>query len=188
MILLWQRFSIAGLVFGIPQHIIVKPYNPDYSRLFDKEKERLVPIFGDNFFFIEHIGSTAVAGLRSKPIIDILVAVKSLPLVDERRADFEKLGYEYLGEFGIKGRRYLRKGGDERTHQIHVFRFDDEHNLVRHLAVRDYLRAHPAVAREYGELKSELALSHPYDIDGYCETKEAFVSYLEAQALAWYCQ
>lgn len=95
----------------MPQHIIVKPYNPDYPCLFDKEKERLFPISGDNLFFVEHIGSTAVAGLRSKPIIDILVAVKSLPLVDERQADFEKLGYEYLGEFGIKAGVICGKAG-----------------------------------------------------------------------------
>lgn len=38
-----------------------------------------------------------------------------------KKDEFIKIGYEYLGEFGIKGRRYLRKGGDERTHQIHIF-------------------------------------------------------------------
>ena len=172
----------------MPQRIVVKPYNPDYPSLFEKEKALLVPIFGDNLVDIEHIGSTAVPGLKSKPIIDILVAVKSLSLVDEKQNEFEKLGYEYLGEFGIKGRRYLRKGGDERTHQIHVFRFKDEHNLIRHLAVRDYLRAHPWVADEYGELKAKLAKEHPYDIDGYCDGKEAFVQALERVALDWYHQ
>lgn len=125
----------------MPQHIIVKSYNPDYPRLFEEEKSRLIPLFGENLVFLEHIGSTAVPGLKSKPIIDILVAAKSLSLVDAKQSAFEGLGYEYLGEFGIAGRRYLRKGGDERTHQIHVFRFKDEHNLIRHLAVRDYLRA-----------------------------------------------
>ena len=148
----------------------------------------MVPIFGDNLVDIEHIGSTAVPGLKSKPIIDILVAVKSLSLADEKQNEFEKLGYEYLGEFGIKGRRYLRKGGDERTHQIHVFRFKDEHNLIRHLAVRDYLRAHPLVAKRYGELKAKLALEHPYDIDGYGDGKEAFMKESEKAALAWYRQ
>lgn len=62
------------------------------------------------------------------------------------RADFEALGYEYLGEFGIPERRYLRKGGDERTHQMHIFASDDVHAIARHLAVQDYLRAHPARA------------------------------------------
>ncbi len=172
----------------MPQHIIVKSYNPDYPRLFEEEKSRLIPLFGENLVFLEHIGSTAVPGLKSKPIIDILVAAKSLSLVDAKQSAFEGLGYEYLGEFGIAGRRYLRKGGDERTHQIHVFRFDDELNLIRHLAVRDYLRAHPWVADEYGELKAKLALEHPYDIDGYGDGKEAFMKESEKAALAWYRQ
>lgn len=172
----------------MPQHIIVKSYNPDYPRLFEEEKSRLIPLFGENLVFLEHIGSTAVPGLKSKPIIDILVAAKSLSLVDAKQSAFEGLGYEYLGEFGIAGRRYLRKGGDERTHQIHVFRFKDEHNLIRHLAVRDYLRAHPWVADEYGELKAKLALEHPYDIDGYGDGKEAFMKESEKAALAWYRQ
>lgn len=172
----------------MPQHIIVKSYNPDYPRLFEEEKSRLIPLFGENLVFLEHIGSTAVPGLKSKPIIDILVAAKSLSLVDAKQSAFEGLGYEYLGEFGIAGRRYLRKGGDERTHQIHVFRFDDELNLIRHLAVRDYLRAHPWVADEYGEMKAKLALEHPYDIDGYGDGKEAFMKESEKAALAWYRQ
>ena len=43
--------------------------------------------------------------------------------------DFSEIGYEYLGEFGIAGRRYLRKGGEERTHQIHIFQADDWNNM-----------------------------------------------------------
>ena len=51
-----------------------------------------------------------------------------------------EVGYECLGEFGIPGRRYFRKGGDERTHQVHVFDAGDRENVIRHLALCDYLR------------------------------------------------
>ena len=83
------------------------------------------------------------------------------------------------------GRRYLRKGGDERTHQIHVFAQSDTGAIQRHLAVRDYLRAHPEKARQYGVLKQALAEKFPYDIDGYCDGKEAFMKELEGAALDW---
>ena len=106
-------------------------------------------------------------------------------VLGQRLTDFEALGYEYLGEFGIPGRRYLRKGGDERTHQMHIFASDDVHAIARHLAVRDYLRAHPARAAAYGALKLELAARFPYDIDGYCDGKDAFVGALERDALEW---
>ena len=86
----------------------------------------------------------------------------------------------------MAGRRYLRKGGAERTHQIHVFDLKSEHHIVRHLALRDYLRAHPAACAAYAELKRQLAAQFPYDIERYCEGKDALVQELERQALAWY--
>ena len=60
--------------------------------------------------------------------------------------------------------------------------------ILRHLAVRDYLRAHPAEAAAYGALKIRLAGQYPQDIEGYCDGKDAFVKRLERQALAWYAQ
>ena len=58
-----------------------------------------------------------------------MVVVRSLEEVDTVAEKFSEIGYEYLGEFGITGRRYLRKGGDERTHQIHIFQADDWNNI-----------------------------------------------------------
>ena len=110
--------------------------------------------------------------------------VQRLGAVDARAEALRALGYEYLGEFGIPGRRYLRKGGDERTHQMHIFQAGDTENIVRHLAVRDYLRAHEEARMAYATLKRALAARYPYDIEGYCDGKEAFVRELECRALA----
>ena len=79
--------------------------------------------------------------------------VTDLGKADVLASQFEASGYEYLGEFGIPGRRYLRKGGDERTHQIHIFEAENEREIRRHLAVRNYLRTHPDDAEDYGRLK-----------------------------------
>jgi GrpB-like predicted nucleotidyltransferase (UPF0157 family) len=100
-------------------------------------------------------------------------------------AGMEALAYEALGEFGIPGRRYFRKGGDDRTHQAHVFQVGDP-GVERHLAFRDYLRAHPGVAAEYGVLKAGLAQQFPEDIDKYMDGKDAFVKAAEQEALRWY--
>ena len=167
----------------MPQHITVTDYNPAWPRLFEREAEKIKEILGNNCTAIWHIGSTAVPGLAAKPVIDIMPVVRDLEAVDAVSGDFEKIGYEYLGEFGIPGRRYLRKGGDERTHQIHIFRQDDRKNIKRHLAVRDYLRVHLEDREAYGVLKRRLAEKYPYDIDGYCDGKEAFVRALEQRAL-----
>ena len=91
------------------QHVIVKEYNPLYLKLYNEEEKLIKKILGKNLVHIEHIGSTSVPNLKSKPIIDILVSVNSLGEVDLKQKEFEAIGYEYMGKFGIKGRRYLRK-------------------------------------------------------------------------------
>lgn len=171
---------------SVPQHVTVVDYNPAWPELFAAERDLIAPVLGDHLLECYHIGSTAVPGLAAKPIIDLMVVVRDVTLVDALAAQFEALGYEYLGEFGMAGRRYLRKGGAERTHQIHVFDLKSEHHIVRHLALRDYLRAHPAACAAYAELKRKLAAQFPYDIAGYCDGKDALVQELELKALAWY--
>ena len=109
-----------------------------------------------------------------------------LEAVDRLDPELEALGYQCMGEFGIPGRRYFRKGGDHRTHQLHVFQAGDRKNILRHLAVRDYLRACPAEREAYGALKRWLAGQYPEDIEGYCDGKDAFVRALERRALDWY--
>ena len=104
-----------------PQHIVVTAWSPVWTERFAQEAAAIRRILGANCAAVHHIGSTAVPGLCAKPIIDILPVVYDLSLTDAAQAAFERIGYEYLGEFGIPGRRYLRKGGDERTHQIHIF-------------------------------------------------------------------
>lgn len=59
-------------------------------------------------------------------------------------------------------------------------------DIVRHLAVRDYLRTHPADAKAYGQLKRELAARYPLDWEAYCDGKDAFVKDLEKRARNWY--
>lgn len=170
----------------MPQHIIVVDYNPVWENDYLAEEKSVKHVLKQNCVEIHHIGSTAVPGLAAKPIIDILAVVKSLEAVDKVANKFEGMGYEYLGEFGIAGRRYLRKGGDERTHQIHIFDETDRFNIVRHIAFRDYLRTHSEDRAKYSELKKELAVKYPYDIEGYCDGKAAFVKETEAKAMVYY--
>lgn len=170
----------------MPQHITVVDYDPEWPLKYVREQESIAEILEDNCLAVYHIGSTAVPGLAAKPIIDIMAVVRSLEQVDDVAEKFANIGYEYLGEFGMAGRRYLRKGGDERTYQIHIFQADDRKNIDRHLAFRDYLRTHEKERKEYVKIKQELAQKFPYDIDGYCEGKENFVREVEKRALAQY--
>ena len=170
----------------LPQHITVVNYDKEWPLKYVQERERIIAILKNNCISIYHIGSTSVPGLDAKPIIDIMVVVRSLEGADTVAEKFSDIGYEYLGEFGMAGRRYLRKGGDERTHQIHIFQADDWNNIGRHLAFRNYMRTHEKERNEYAKIKKNLAQKFPYDIDGYCDGKEDFVHEMEERALAQY--
>lgn len=69
------------------QHIVVKEYNVQYPSLFLKEKDLILPILKENLISIFHIGSTSVPFLKAKPIIDILIVVKDLKKVDEKKKE-----------------------------------------------------------------------------------------------------
>ena len=165
--------------------IEVVDYRPEWEKMFQEEEKKIRKILGKNCIAVYHIGSTSIKGLPAKPIIDIMPVVKDISLVDAHDPEFRALGCDCRGEFGIPGRRFYAKGGDHRTHHIHIFEKSSKADIKRHLAVRDYLRSHPDTAREYAELKKNLAARYPHDNDGYCDGKDAYMKELEQKALKW---
>lgn len=166
--------------------VIVVEYDPNWKTEYLKEEQAIKKILRDELVNSFHIGSTSVPNLKAKPIIDILLVVDDIGNLDAYSTQFENLGYEVMGEFGIKGRRYFRKGGDDRTHQIHAFQYDHIQEIERHLSFRDYLRQNPVICKEYGELKSKLADKYPADIESYGDSKDDFVKKIGKEALKWY--
>lgn len=167
-------------------NVRVVDYNPIWPELFRAEARLIEDILAENLVRIFHIGSTSVPGLKAKPIIDIMPVVRSIEQIDGVTGQFEAIGYEAMGELGIPGRRYFRKGGKNRTHQIHAFQYDNVGDITRHLAFRDYLRCRPDIGAAYAALKSELALRYPDDIGSYCNGKDTFVKRVEQDALRYY--
>lgn len=161
----------------------VVPYDPAWPAVFKGESKLIKSALGRNCMAIFHIGSTAVPGMMAKPVIDILVAVKDLAQVDACAEKMADLGYEALGEYGIEGRRFFRKGGQQPTHHVHIFENTNQAEIQRHLAVVEYLSTHEKRREEYAELKTYLATAYPKDIDGYMEGKSYFLSQLEKEAL-----
>ncbi|MGH8062900.1 MAG: GrpB family protein [Pseudoxanthomonas sp.] len=166
--------------------IRVVAHDPAWSTWFEAEAERIAEAVGEAVVRIHHIGSTAIPQTKAKPIIDILMEVTSLGVLDRKAPMLEALGYEVMGEFGIPDRRYFRLDDSDgtRTHQVHAFEAGVP-NVVRHLAFRDYMRAHPSVAGEYGALKERLANAHPHDRAMYVDGKDGFVKEYERRALLW---
>ena len=153
------------------QTVFLRPHDPRWAEEFARESAAVTSALGSRLVAIHHIGSTAIPGIRAKPIIDMLGVSSDITRLNEAPSPLAALGYEALGEFGIPGRRYFRKDNTagERTHQIHVFQLGSP-QIARHLAFPEYLRAHPDAACAYDSLKQRLAESHPHDIS---ITKEA---------------
>jgi GrpB-like predicted nucleotidyltransferase (UPF0157 family) len=133
------------------------PYNAAWPARFDEERELLeAAIGGWAAGGIHHVGSTAVAGLAAKPIIDILVGVEELASSRACFPALARLGYLYAPHRVDEMHWFCKPDPACRTHHLHLIpthsdRFQDE------LAFRDRLRANPDQARDYARLKHRLA-------------------------------
>ena len=157
----------------------VVTFSEDWKKKFEQEVLLLKGVLGLELLIVHHIGSTAVNGLSAKPIIDIMPIVRDIRKIDAHNKEMIALGYNPKAENGLPGRRYFQKGGDNRTHHIHIYEMNNP-QIERHLAFRDYLRVHPDTTRNYGNLKEALAAQFPYDIDAYINGKEKLVRRLNS--------
>ena len=125
-------------------------YHPEWPHRFDEERRVLAVAFAGSDAIIEHIGSTAVPGLGTKPVIDVLIGVPILVEVERRIPLLEAAGYEYVQEYEqqLPDRRYFRKPrSGPRAYHVHCVVAGSDF-WIRHLAFRDYLRAHPESAAD----------------------------------------
>jgi GrpB-like predicted nucleotidyltransferase (UPF0157 family) len=169
-------------------HLIIVEYDSQWPSTFAAEKVRLLGAVGDHVETIEHIGSTSVPGLAAKPVIDITIGVRSLQMAHAQCIPpIEALGYEYFAaiESLMPNRRYFRKSDATgmRTHQIHLYQIDDP-DYERHIAFRDYLRAHPHEAAAYEQVKRGL-IDQFDSVNDYADAKSDFIKPCEQRALAW---
>lgn len=124
-------------------------FNTKWKRSFSDEAILIFNVLKDESLRLYHIGSTSVPGLDAKPIIDILGSVESIQNLDFKKNLLESIGYEYKGEYGIKGRRYCVLYNPEKTMayvHLHIFEHGDS-EVSKHLNFRDQLR-HSSVDRD----------------------------------------
>jgi putative glutamine amidotransferase len=161
---------------------VVEP-DAGWPARFDAESIRILgalPV--DLVSRIDHVGSTAVPGLRAKPTVDIQLSVRSMAprsaYVDPLRA----LGYDWaLDPIDDEHEFFSLDLGGQRAFQIHVCLGGGPWER-RHLLFRDWLRAHPQDAAAYADLKDRLAAAHPRDLYAYVDGKTPFIRSIEERA------
>ena len=160
-----------------PEIIELTSYSPMWPSVFEIEKGRLTDIFGADAVLIEHIGSTAVPGMGSKPIIDILLGAPALHVIERHIPQLVETGYRYVPEFerAIPDRRYLVKTHGQPGHfHLHAVVYDTPF-WREHLLFRDILREDPGYAERYWRLKTALASRFRNDRAAYTDGKTNFI-------------
>ena len=167
--------------------IVIVDYDPLWPEQFAAEAARVQAALGDDLVItVEHFGSTAVPGLSAKPIIDLLVAVRSLPEVRQSGISaLESLGYSYWSDDPAPDRMFFVKGlppHGPRSHHVHVVEPGvsqdprlGEFSFADRLLFRDVLRADPEEALRYETLKRELAAEFPDDREAYTNGKTSYI-------------
>jgi GrpB-like predicted nucleotidyltransferase (UPF0157 family) len=161
--------------------IIIAEYDPVWAQQFERLRSRIAPALGPLAAAIEHVGSTAVAGLAAKPVIDIDVLLRR---GDDLAAAIEKLcglGYLHRGDLGTCGRQSFRAPLHDSPHHLYLC-LPQYREFDRHLAFRDHLRTHPDDALAYARLKRQLAAEHRTDRDAYTQAKSEFVKFILQRA------
>jgi GrpB-like predicted nucleotidyltransferase (UPF0157 family) len=132
----------------------------------------------------EHVGSTAVPGLRAKPIVDILAPVRSLALAQDAVPVLAADGWLFWPDDPNRSYRlwFLRPTPAARTHHLQIMQHD--HPEARNvLLFRDALRGDPTLRDSYAALKAGLAAQYRDDRNAYTDAKTDFVqSVLRAAA------
>ena len=161
-------------VLGL-EHQAVRFHDPTplWAQLYQQEERRILAALGLLVIDIQHYGSTAIPGIKAKPILDIMVGLKRFEDGPQCIALLESLGYDYAPQAGIPG-DYTFGKGERRTHLVHVVEYGGE-NWAQSLRFRDVLKSDPALAREYEELKIRLGQQYGHSRAEYTDGKTAFI-------------
>ena len=178
--------------------IKIVPYDPGWAEAFEREYRQLEARLAPVLVSVEHIGSTAVEGLGSKPIIDILIGIDGQEALNSVAEPLLDMGYCYYPcyEMKIPERRFFARLQElqrqvfedvgqipaheafPHTHHLHVVAYGSPF-WKRHLAFRDYLRTHSMARDAYHRLKVKLANETWESGDDYAEAKTGFIRNIE---------
>ena len=171
----------VGLKRGVLE---LMDYREDYSEIYEEEKKELLQIYKERISSIDHVGSTSIKNIKSKPIIDILIQTDDLE-------DFKK-----FTESNVEGEIYTVKkeptmGGDYLIRKeengkvkafIHVYKTGDM-NGITSIIFRDYMNSHKDEAKRYEALKTELYEKYKDNRKEYTLGKDKYIKEIINKAI-----
>lgn len=161
-------------MLGLPKgEVFLLDYTDAWRLAYEEEAEAIARRIGGHVRAIHHIGSTAVPGLKAKPIIDIAVELHSFELGFACVSELSELGYRHRILAELPDRHYWSKG-EPRTHQIHMFRPGSRY-LADALCFRDKLLSSTTLRNKYQDFKILLCNNHGNAKHEYAAAKTVFI-------------
>ncbi len=157
-------------------HLEIMDYRDDYSKIYENEKDELLKIYKDKISFIDHVGSTSIKNIKSKPIIDILIQTDDLDdFINYTESKVEGETYTVKKEPTMGGDYLIRKEEEGKVKAfIHVYKTGDM-NGITSIMFRDYLNSHEDEKKRYEELKIELYEKYKNDRKQYTLEKDKYI-------------
>ena len=163
-------------------------HDPNWKNTYQEEEHRIMEKIRAHVIRIEHVGSTSIPNIQSKPYIDISIEIQPGDLFDEDVIEsMQRLGYHFFRQSG-NGTDYMIfvKGyhlGGQKTQIFHVHMCPSGHEMLDQVRFKEYLISNPKSAQEYEQLKLELAIQYKHDRVGYRVAKGDFVKKVMFEAL-----
>ena len=153
--------------------LVLHKYDPNWPNRFVEEEQAITDLLGEEVIAIHHVGSTSVPGLLAKSIIDIALEIRQYPPSQALIEALASIGYEHMGESGVRGRHWFRKG---RPRSFHIHAVPQNGEVARaQVQLRDFLRKHPEAAKEYEDIKKLNAEGKTIDSAEYAAAKGLFI-------------
>ncbi|MBQ0734392.1 GrpB family protein [Aquimarina celericrescens] len=159
-------------------------HNPEWKNIYESEKKRIIDTVGsETILRIEHFGSSSIPSIKSKPYIDLLIEIPKKLLFNKNLiGQFTELGYshfvvparENIETYSSFGKGYNLDGTKEQIFHIHMCPSDNV--MWKQIDFRNYLNSNPERARQYENLKIELATKFKNDRGSYVLGKTDFVN------------
>lgn len=168
-----NKMKNIGLKRG---YLELMDYREDYSNIYEQEKEELLNIYKDKITYIDHVGSTSIKNIKSKPIIDILIQTDNLnDFIKFTESNVEGEIYTVKKEQTLGGDYLIRKEEDGKVKAfIHVYKTGDM-NGITSIMFRDYLNAHEDEKERYETLKLELYEKYKDERKKYTQGKDKYI-------------
>lgn len=160
----------------------LRKHEKGWARSYDLVRRRIAALIGFLVTDIQHAGSTAIPLIPAKPILDVVVRLRSRRSAARAARILSSAGYIDLHRHdSVKGRWLLARGPIVRTQHV-ILTWPRSPIWGNYVRFRDYLLAHPATARRYAELKKRLARRYRLDRKSYTRGKENFIRTILARA------